>query len=222
MYDLLCEYFSSDAVNLCCFLLLMAPLAFWWIAVRPEGERAEGYWKYHCRVLGKRLATLGVLFILFLGYAEQKYVQQQAQQQAVIELFSSVTEALGTFGENIRNWLTPEEKKSRLLPVGLATNDTAWVAESQCVTSQVREAWQRVPIRRAAFRQTLPFSVSIAGNSYNEVFISSSGVIGFDAPKGSELTREMPYEEAADHVYLALLGGASTSNPASAQRCGAA
>jgi len=208
MYDLVCEYFGSNAVNLCCFLLLLAPLAFWWIAVRPEGEKFEGYWKYHCRKLGKAGATFGVMFILFLGYAEQKYVQQQAQQQAVIELFTSVSEALGSFSETLlRNWLTPEEKKSRLLPVGLATNDTAWVAESQCVTSQVREAWQRVPIRRAAFRQTLPFPVTIGDNSYEEVFISSSGVIGFDAPKGSELTREMPYEQAADHVYLALLWG---------------
>jgi hypothetical protein len=115
--------------------------------------------------------------------------------------------SLGESFSNLRNYLTPEEKKSRLLPVGLATNATAWVAESQCVTSQVREAWQRVPIRRAAFRQALPFPVTIGDNSYEEVFISSSGVIGFDAPKGSELTQEMPYEEAADHVYLALLWG---------------
>ncbi len=208
MYDLLCEYFGSSAVNLCCFLLLMAPLAFWWLAVRPEGKRAEGYWKYHCRKFGKAFASFGVMFIICLGYAEQKEEQQQEQRQAVIEVFTSVTEALGSLSETLlRNWLTPKEKKSRLLPVGLATNATAWVAESQCVTSQVREAWQRVPIRRAAFRQQLPLPISIGGNSYNEVFISSSGLIGFDAPKGSELTREMPCEEAADHVYLALLWG---------------
>jgi hypothetical protein len=208
MYDLLCEYFSSDAVEGVFILLLAVPLIGWRIAVALEGKSVPGFWKTYVQRLGRAGVSLGILLTLYFAYAQQKEEQQQAQQQAVVEVFTSISEALGSLGETLlRNWLTPEEKKSRLLPVGLATNDTAWVAESQCVTSQVREAWQRVPIRRAAFRQTLPFPVSIAGNSYEEVFISSSGVIGFDAPKGSELTREMPYEEAADHVYLALLWG---------------
>jgi len=208
MYDLLCEYFGSDAVEGVFFLLLLVPIIGWRIAVAFEGKAVLGFWKAHVQSLGRVGISLGICCILFFAYSTQKDEQQQAQQQVVVELFTSISEALGSLGETIlRNYLTPEEKKSRLLPVGLATNDTAWVAESQCVTSQVREAWQRVPIRRAAFRQQLPFPVSIAGNSYEEVFISSSGVIGFDAPKGSEITREMPYEEAADHVYLALLWG---------------
>jgi hypothetical protein len=206
MYDLLCSYFDPDAVNLCFFLLLIAPLAGWKIA---SAIRGNGVTCFRRRLRRNWLAiggSVGLLFCVIMGYTAQK----DSQQQAIIELFSPVTEALASLGEsfsNLRNYLTPEEKKSRLLPVGLATNATAWVAESQCVTSQVREAWQRVPIRRAAFRQTLPFPVSVGDHSYDEVFISSSGVIGFDAPKGSELTRGMPYEEAADHVYLALLWG---------------
>jgi hypothetical protein len=210
MYDLLCEYFSSDAVEGVFILLLAVPLIGWRIAVALEGKSVPGFWKTHVQRLGRVGVSFGILLTLYFAYAQQKEEQQQAQQQAVVEVFTSISEALSALVEpftNLRNWLTPEEKKSRLLPVGLATNDTAWVAESQCVTSQVREAWQRVPIRRAAFRQTLPFPVTIGDNSYEEVFISSSGVIGFDAPKGSELTREMPYEEAADHVYLALLWG---------------
>jgi hypothetical protein len=210
MYDLLCEYFGSDAVEGFCILLLAVPLIGWRIAVAMEGKTVPGFWKTHVQRLGRVGVSFGILCILFFAYAQQKEEQQQAQQQAVVEVFTSISEVFGPVGEaisNLRNWLTPEEKKSRLLPVGLATNATAWVAESQCVTSQVREAWQRVPIRRAAFRQTLPFPVTVGDNSYEEVFISSSGVIGFDAPKGSELTREMPYEEAADHVYLALLWG---------------
>jgi hypothetical protein len=208
MYDLLCEYYGSDAIEGLFILLLAVPLIGWRIAVAMEGKAVPGFWKAHVQSFGRVGISFGICCILFFGYSTQKDEQQQEQRQAVIELFTSISEALGSLSETIlRNYLTPEEKKSRLLPVGLATNDTAWVAESQCVTSQVREAWQRVPIRRAAFRQTLPFPVSIGGNSYNEVFISSSGVIGFDAPKGSEITREMPYEEAADHVYLALLWG---------------
>ena len=210
MYDLLCEYFSSDAVEGFFILLLAVPLIGWRIAVALEGKAVPGFWKARVQSLGRVGISLGICCILFFAYSTQKDEQKQAQQQVVVELFSSITEVLGPVGEaisNLRNYLTPEEKKSRLLPVGLATNATAWVAESQCVTSQVREAWQRVPIRRAAYRQALPFPVTIGDNAYNEVFISSSGVIGFDAPKGSELTREMPYAEAADHVYLALLWG---------------
>jgi len=206
MYDLLCNYFDPDAVNLFFFLLLIAPLAGWKIAVAIRGNGVTCFRRRLRRNWLSIGGIAGLLFYVFMGYAAQK----DSQRQAIIEIFTPVTEVLGSLGEslsNLRNYLTSEEKKSRLLPVGLATNATAWVAESQCVTSQVREAWQRVPIRRAAFRQALPFPVTVGDNSYEEVFISSSGVIGFDAPKGSELTREMPYEEAADHVYLALLWG---------------
>ncbi len=211
MYDLLCNYFGPNAVNVCCFLLLAVPIVTWLIVLRREEKNFEGYWKYHLRTLGRAGVILGILALLQLAYAEQKEEQQREQRQAVIELFTSITEVLGNLGESaistLRTYLTPEEKKSRLLPVGLATNDLSWVSESQCVTSQVREAWQRVPIRRASFRQSLPFPVIVGSNTYEEVFISSSGIIGFDAPKGSEMTRPIPYEEAADHVYLALLWG---------------
>jgi hypothetical protein len=211
MYDLICEAFGPDTVKLCVSLLITLLIAAWLVALRREGGMTESWWKYHCRIVGRRAAILGVIFMLCFGYAQQKEEQQQAQQQAVIELFTSIAEVVVSLGEsavsNLRTYLTPEEKKSRLLPVGLATNNLAWVSESQCVTSQVREAWQRVPIRRASFKQALPFPVTVGSNTYEEVFISSSGIIGFDAPRGSELTREMPYEEAADHVYLALLWG---------------
>ena len=216
MYDLLCSYFGSDAVDGFCILLLAVPFIGWRIAVALEGKTIPGLWKAHVRSLGRTGVSLGILFILFFAYAQQKDEQQQAQSQAVVEVFTSISEVLGSLGEtitNLRNYLTPEEKKSRLLPVGLATNATGWVSESQCVTSEVREAWQRVPIRRAAFRQPLPFPMPVGDNSYEEVFISSSGIIGFDAPKGSELTRVMPYEEAADHVYLALLWGRNDFKP---------
>ena len=214
MYDLLCNYFGSDAIEGFCVLLLAVPLIGWRIAVALERKRVPGFWKAHVRSLGRTGISLGICCILYLGYATQKDEQQQEQLQAVVEVFTSISEGVVSFGETIlRNYLTPEEKKSRLLPVGLATNATGWVSESQCVTSEVREAWQRVPIRRAAFRQPLPFPMPVGDNSYEEVFISSSGIIGFDSPKGSELTRGMPCEEAADRVYLALLWGRNDFKP---------
>ena len=210
MYDLLCDCFKPETVKVFFILLMSVLLIAWRIAVRLEDKNFEGYWKFHLRKFGRVGVILGTFLILQFAYAQQKPEQQESQRLAVIELFTSITEALGSLGESlssIREYLTLEEKKSRLLPVGIATNDLAWVSESQCVTSQVREAWQRVPIRRASFRQALPFPVTVGSNTYEEVFISSSGLIGFDAPKGSEITHAMPYEEAADHVYLALLWG---------------
>jgi len=211
MYELLCDYFGADAVNIFCFLVLSALIIAWRIAVFFESNPKFSLRSSFRKSVFSIGTSLGLFFGLWCAYAQQKEEQQIAQRQVIIELFTSINEVVVFMGEaavqTVRSYLTPEEKKSRLLPVGLATNNLAWVSESQCVTSQVREAWQRVPIRRAAFRQPLPFPVIVGSNTYEEVFISSSGIIGFDAPKGSELTREMPYEEAADHVYLALLWG---------------
>jgi hypothetical protein len=94
MYDLICEAFGPDTVKLCFFLLITLLFAAWLVALRRESGMTESWWKYHCRIVGRRTAILGVIFMLCFGYAQQKEEQQQAQQQAVIELFTSITDVV--------------------------------------------------------------------------------------------------------------------------------